>query len=56
MQDPTPENITGRKVHVVNHEVNWGYVVLGIAAIYVFAQLSGWFGGNSEEDGLRGEV
>lgn len=35
MQDPKPENITGEKVarHSFKHQINWGHVVLGGAAI-----------------------
>ncbi|MFK8215594.1 hypothetical protein [Haloferax volcanii] len=37
MQDPLPENITGSKrvAHTVQHEVNWGYVALAVAVIFV---------------------
>lgn len=33
MQDPLPENIDGSKrtVHRVEHHVNWGYVIGGLA-------------------------
>lgn len=54
MRDPSPENITGKKVHVVNHEINWGHAALAIAAIFVVWQLSGWVGGNDEEASERG--
>lgn len=37
MQDPLPENIEGSKSvqHVVEHRIDWGYVMLAAAAIYV---------------------
>lgn len=41
MRDPEPGNISGEKVqrHVFKHEINWGYVAIGIAAIYVASRL-----------------
>lgn len=49
MKDPKPENISGSKVskHSVNWEVNVGYLVLGIAAIYVTWKASKLFGSSS---------
>jgi hypothetical protein len=45
MADPAPENISGKKSvsyeHRIHHRVNWGYLVIGAAAIlaigYVWA-------------------
>lgn len=41
MQDPLPSNIDGQKVvsHEVQHSVNWGYVAVAVAAIYVGSRL-----------------
>lgn len=37
MPDPAPENIDGSKAvrysHEIHHKINWGYVVVGIAAL-----------------------
>jgi hypothetical protein len=40
MQDPSPSNISGEKVvsHSVEHRVNWGHVLLAVAAVYVAAK------------------
>lgn len=37
MRDPLPENITGSKriAHTVQHEVNWGYVAMAVAVIFL---------------------
>jgi len=37
MQDPLPSNILGRKVetHTFEHSIEWGQVVLGLAAIFI---------------------
>lgn len=37
MQDPPAENITGEMLeqHVFKHEINWGWVAIAIAAIYL---------------------
>lgn len=42
MQDPYPENIAGRKQvsHSVEWQVNVGYALLGLAAIYAIWKLS----------------
>lgn len=50
MQDPSPENIRGSKVqhHSFEHRINWGHLVIGLAAIYIAAQL---LGGRNDEDG-----
>jgi len=55
MKDPHPENIQGEKVHVIEHQVNWGHVVGGVAALYVawqvFGGLSSAEGGDDEREG-----
>lgn len=35
--EPAPENVTGEVVqrHSFDHSVNWGHVILGVAALYV---------------------
>jgi len=35
MEDPLPENIAGEKrvTHSVNHHINWGYALLGLAGL-----------------------
>lgn len=35
--EPAPENVTGEVVrrHSFKHSVNWGYVILGVAVLYV---------------------
>jgi hypothetical protein len=35
MEDPLPENISGQKrvIHTVNHDIQWGYVAIGLAVI-----------------------
>lgn len=37
MKDPLPENIEGAKrvTHSVNHQINWGYALVGLAVILV---------------------
>gem|GEM_PF-4981972 len=37
MNDPIPENISGSKVykHEFSHSIQWGYLVLGIALLYL---------------------
>lgn len=52
MQDPQPENITGEKqvVHSVEHRINWGYVILGVAAIYVTWKARGIFSSSSSSE------
>jgi len=51
MDDPLPENIEGAKrvTHRVEHSVNWGHVMLGLAVVAVVLYLSG--GDSSEGDG-----
>lgn len=59
MNDPLPENIEGSKSvqHVVEHRIDWGYVVLGIAAIFVVYRLGiGVDGGKNQEDDGKPEV
>ena len=58
MADPLPENIDGAKSvaysHEIHHQVNWGYLALGIAAILVVAYI--WsnvdLGGDDQQDGI----
>lgn len=55
MQDPMPENIRGEKVarHSFEHQINWGHVVLGGAAILLLLKLGPPIlgdSGDSEED------
>lgn len=40
MRDPEPQNIHGEKVqkHVFKHEINWGYVVLGLVALFALVK------------------
>lgn len=37
MEDPLPENIAGEKVqtHTFEHRVNWGYVAVAVAVLFV---------------------
>lgn len=39
MRDPTPENITGEKVRVVRHEIEWSHLVWGVVALVVLSLL-----------------
>lgn len=43
MRDPHPANIQGQKVqrHVFKHEIQWGYVVLGLVALLVLWKFGG---------------
>lgn len=55
MKDPAPENIAGRKTvaHSVNHEIQWGYVAVGVGLVVVglsaYTLLSG-----DDDDGQEG--
>ena len=55
MADPVPENISGEKSvaysHEIHHRVNWGYVALGVAAIFVLAYV--WANADLGEDDER---
>jgi len=60
MQDPRPENIRGEKVqhHVFKHEIQWGYVVIGVAVLailYVYMQRTGSESHESDESGASSE-
>ena len=50
MRDPKPENISGEKVRrqVFKHEINWGYVAVAVAMIYVVYRLD--LGGDDGEE------
>jgi hypothetical protein len=50
LRDPEPGNIAGEKVerHVFKHEVNWGYVVLGVAGLYAVSRLAQLLDGGGE--------
>lgn len=48
MRDPLPENIDGQKVHVVKHDLQWGYLVWGVIALIVILWL--WSRTNESED------
>lgn len=52
MRDPNPENIAGRKVqvHEFSHEIQWGYVVLGLLGLFVAWKLFGGISFSSEDD------
>lgn len=60
MRDPDPSNISGEKVqrHVFKHEVNWGYVVLGLAGLYAIYRLGDFVnrGDKNQDPGLGTEV
>jgi hypothetical protein len=63
MQDPKPENIEGAKqvAHTVNHEINWGYVALGVAAVVIVLVLDAKLNTETahpknDTDGVRTEV
>jgi len=49
MRDPSPENITGQKRHVLKWEINVAYTVAAVLALYLAWK---FFGGlsSSEED------
>lgn len=51
MKDPLPENIDGQKVHVVRHDLQWGYLVWGLVALLVLGLLwSRLEGGSSDAE------
>jgi len=53
MQDPLPENVTGEKVqrHVFKHEIKWGQVAIGLAAIVaLYVVYSGLSNSEDEEE------
>jgi hypothetical protein len=56
VNDPHPENITGEKQvqHVVKHSIDWGYVVLGLAAIFALWQFGQLL--EPSDDGENDEV
>jgi hypothetical protein len=51
--EPLPENVAGEVVetHAFEHRVDWGHVVLGLAAIYVAWKASGLFEQGNDEKG-----
>jgi hypothetical protein len=53
VQDPQPENITGEKVqrHVFKHEIKWGQVAIGVAALATVYVVYQGLSGEDEEDG-----
>lgn len=53
MRDPQPSNITGQKKysHNIKWEVNVGYVMIGLAVIYVAYRLDLGSIGDGEENG-----
>jgi len=55
MRDPKPSNIKGQKVqrHVFKHEIQWGYVALGVSIVVVMYVLSKRFDSSDEEDQNR---
>jgi hypothetical protein len=56
MEDPLPENIDGSKrvTHSVNHQINWGYAMAGLAVIVVVAIYGPSLSGTEEERRLWG--
>lgn len=50
MQDPLPENIDGQKVHVVRHELQWGYLVWGAVALLILALFWSRIEGGESDD------
>lgn len=51
MRDPTPQNITGEKVqrHVFKHKIQWGYVAMAVAVIYVVMRVGPMFAGDADD-------
>jgi hypothetical protein len=51
LRDPEPGNIAGEKVerHVFKHQINWGYVVLGLAGLYAVYRLGQLLDGADDE-------
>lgn len=58
MRDPHPANIKGEKVqrHVFKHEIQWGYVVLGLVALVVIWKFSGPLIEHTDDDDERAGV
>jgi len=54
MKDPLPENVDGQKVHVVRHEIQWGYLVWGLVALLILALLWSRFKTGSSDDEANG--
>lgn len=55
MIDPVRENIDGEMIetHSFEHRIDWGYVALGLAAIFVVWKVSvALDGGKDDEGGL----
>jgi hypothetical protein len=55
MPDPVPENIDGSKAvtysHEVHHQINWGYVAVGLAVIAALLFLRERLDGDEESAG-----
>lgn len=59
MNDPLPENIEGNKTveHVVEHRINWGYVAIAAAAVFVVYRLGiGAHQGKNQDDDVSPEM
>lgn len=53
MNDPVPENIAGKKIETVSHEVHhhvrWDYLVGGLLALYLAYKLLGGSNGQGDD-------
>jgi len=56
LPDPPAENVDGSKAvtysHEVHHQINWGYVVIGLAVIAALLFLRDRVDGDENEAGL----
>ena len=52
MNDPAPENIAGKKMvtHSVSHEIQWGYVAVGVGLLLLAFVVSRAFANNRDDD------
>jgi hypothetical protein len=58
MRDPHPSNIAGKKVHKFEHQIQWGYLAVGIGLLGVAWMLSRTFASSTDDeddfDGMTG--